>query len=169
MTNQSQVTIRDASAGDLPALTDIYNYYVLNTAVTFDVDLFTPETRRPWFDQFAPGSAHQLIVLESGAEVLGYASSARLRPKQAYETSVEVSIYLRNGTTGNGYGRLLYSALFERLAEQDIHRCYGIITIPNDASLALHRAFEFVEVAHLHEVGRKFDRYWDTVWLEKSL
>ena len=169
MSNPPAIEIRDACEDDLPELTDIYNYYVRNTAVTFDVEPFTPKERRTWFDQFTPASPHQLIVLREGPEILGYASSARLRPKQAYETSVEVSIYLRNGTTGKGYGRSLYAALFERLAAQDIHRCYGIITIPNDASLALHRAFEFVEVAHLHEVGRKFDRYWDTVWLEKSL
>lgn len=150
-------------------LTDIYNHYVLNTAVTFDVQPFSPAEREPWFSQFAPDTPHQLLVLLEHDKPLGYASSAHLRPKQAYDTSVEVSIYLHPEATGSGYGKQLYQALFERLAQQDVHRCYGIIAIPNDASLALHRAFGFVEVAHLHEVGRKFDRYWDTVWLEKHL
>jgi phosphinothricin acetyltransferase len=55
------------------------------------------------------------------------------------------------------------------LAGQDVHRAYALIALPNDASIAFHRRFGFVEVAHLNEVGRKFDRYWDVAWFEKRL
>ena len=100
---------------------------------------------------------------------MGFASAAPLRPKQAYETSVECSIYLHQDISGRGFGSRLYQTLFTALETQDVHRCYGIITLPNDASVALHRSFGFVQVSHLSEVGRKFDQYWDTLWMEKSL
>ena len=162
-------TIRPAHRDDLPALTAIYNHYVINTAVTFDTLPFLPEQRSAWFQQFAPDTRHQLLVLCEGQSVMGYASSAPLRPKQAYDTSVETTIYLNHEATGRGYGKALYGALLELLSHEDVHRCYGIIALPNDASIALHRSLGFKQVAQLNEVGHKFDRYWDTVWLEKHL
>lgn len=165
----STIRIRHAGPGDLTALTEIYNYYVINTAVTFDTAPFDPEARLPWFSQFSPGSRHQLLVISEDETPLGYACSSQLRPKPAYETSAEVSIYLHPDATGKGLGRQLYEALFAELSRQDLHRCYGIVTLPNDASIALHRSFGFGEVARLNQVGRKFDRYWDTLWMEKPL
>ncbi|MEX2327986.1 MAG: N-acetyltransferase family protein [Pseudomonadales bacterium] len=166
---QTNITIRHAIRHDLPALTEIYNYYVCNTPITFDVSPFEPHEREPWLNQFTENTRHQLLVVSQDGIVNGYASSAPLRPKQAYETSVECTIYLRPGSVGQGLGKQLYSALFSILADQDIHRCYGIITLPNEASIRLHHAFGFKEVARLTEVGRKFDRYWDTLWMEKAM
>ena len=167
--DSSSTLVRHASLSDLAAITEIYNYYVLNTSITFDLATFTPETRRPWFNQFDSDSPYQCLVLEIDQRVIGYASSAALRPKAAYNTSVECSIYLDSKVGGQGHGSRLYEQLFDRLNQHDLHRCYGIITLPNQASLALHRSFGFSEVARLNEVGRKFGRYWDTVWMEKSL
>ena len=161
--------VRHATLADLASITQIYNHYVLNTAITFDLAPFTVATRRPWFDQFDPASVHQCLVVEVKQQVIGYASSAAFRPKAAYDTSVECSIYLAPHVGGQGYGKILYAELFRHLNQHDLHRCYGIITLPNLASLALHKSFEFSEVARLNEVGRKFDRYWDTLWVEKTL
>ena len=171
METSVNVTIREAAPDDLPAVTDLYNWYITNTAATFDVVPFHWQDRQPWFDQFAPGSRHQLLVLELDTRLAGFASSRALRPKAAYDTSVETSIYLANGTTGRGLGRRLYGELLDRLraADQEIHRCYGIVTQPNDASMSLHRRLGFAPAAHLHEVGYKFDRYWDTIWMELRL
>jgi len=165
----STTRIRHGRPDDLPALTEIYNHYITSTAITFDTSPFTPEERLPWFSQFSPDSRHQLLVIGDHEALLGYACSTRLRPKPAYETSVEVTIYLRPGATGKGLGKQLYAALFAELSRQDLHRCYGVVTLPNDASIALHKSFGFGEVARLNQVGRKFDRYWDTLWMEKPL
>lgn len=161
-------TIRPAERSDLPAIVDIYNHYVATSHFTFDTDVYSTQTRRPWFDQF-DGRRHRCLVLEGGGSVVGYANSAALKPKAAYETSVEVSIYLTPSATGRGVGTPLYAALFRALADEDVHRAYALIALPNDASISFHRRFGFVEVAHLNEVGRKFGRYWDVVWLERAV
>lgn len=165
----SEIDIRHATLQDLPALTEIYNHYVVNTPITFDIETWTSETRLPWFQQFKPATPHQLMVLTVDGELRGYASSSPLRPKRAYETSIESTIYLHPDAGGRGLGKQLYGALFESLINLDLHRCYGVITMPNDASVALHRHFGFYDVGRLNEVGRKFGRYWDTLWMEKVL
>lgn len=161
--------IRAAQEGDLEALTGIYNHYVRHTAITFDLDVFTPEARRAWMEHYAPSGPHRLLVEERDGAAVGYASSGPFRPKGAYRTSVETSIYLHPDWVGCGLGAPLYRALFEALAGEDVHRAYAGITLPNDSSLALHRRLGFRPLGTFEEVGRKFDRYWSVSWLEKKL
>ena len=161
-------TVRPARLDDLAAFVDIYNHYVESTHFTFDTEPFSVATRRPWFDQF-DNARHRCFALTDAATVIGYACSAQLKPKPAYATSVEVSIYLSPNATGRGSGGALYDALFASLVGGDVHRAYALIALPNAPSIAFHTRFGFAEVAHLTEVGRKFDRYWDVVWLEKAL
>jgi phosphinothricin acetyltransferase len=177
----STVGVRDARLDDLPALTDLYNHYVETTAITFDVKPFTVDTRRPWFDHYATTGPHRLLVATSaagstgtagtagGGEVLGYVTSSPFRPKAAYVTSVETSVYCRHDATGRGIGRRLYEGLFTALADEDLHWAYAAITLPNDASVRLHTRCGFTEIGIYHEVGRKNGRYWDTLWLERPL
>jgi phosphinothricin acetyltransferase len=161
--------IRPATRSDLPALTGIYNHYVRETPITFDVEPFTEETRRPWLEQFGPSGRYRLLVAEDEGQVLGYAGTTRFRPKPAYDTSVETTVYLDPEVTGRGLGARLYTALFRELEGQDVHRALAGVTLPNDASLALHRHFGFSEVGIFRAVGRKFGRFWDVLWLEKPL
>ncbi len=161
-------TIRAARDEDLAGIVAIYNHYIATTHFTFDVEPHTTDTRQPWFKQF-DGRRHHCFVLEQEATVVGYACAAPLQAKAAYGTSVEVSVYLAPAMTGAGHGHALYAALFAALAPQDLHRAYALIALPNAPSIAFHRRFGFVEVAHLHEVGRKFDRFWDVAWFEKPL
>jgi phosphinothricin acetyltransferase len=161
--------VRPVRREDLPGLTRIYNHYVSAGPVTFDVQPFTPSQREAWLDQFAEQGPHRLLVLEEGGALRGYAGSMPFRAKPAYATSVEVTIYLAPDATGAGRGRRLYEALFSALAGEDLHRAYAGITLPNDASLRLHRRFGFQEVGVFREVGRKVGRYWDVAWYEKSL
>lgn len=162
------MNLRAATATDLPALVEIYNHYVARTHYTFDVAPFTAATRAPWFAQF-DGARYRCLVAVDGQIVTGYACSMPLKEKAAYQTSVEVSIYLRDGAQGKGIGHTLYQGLFEALSTEDVHRAYALIALPNPESLALHRRFGFSQAAHLTEVGRKFGRYWDVVWLEKKI
>ena len=109
------------------------------------------------------------LVLIVDGHLAGYATSAQLRPKAAYDTSVECSIYLDPSMTGHGYGKQLYNQLLLNLQQHDVHRCYGIITLPNLASVGLHQQLGFTEMGLLTEVGRKFGTYWDTLWMQKNL
>lgn len=160
--------IRPAQRPDLARLTEIYNHYVVSSHATFDVVPFTEATRSPWFDAF-DGGRYQCWVAETDDGIAGYACSQPLKPKAAYQTSVEVSVYLAADHRGRGLGGALYGQLIPALEAQDLHRAYALVAQPNEPSMALHAAFGFRPVSHLTEVGRKFDRYWDVVWLEKGL
>jgi phosphinothricin acetyltransferase len=161
--------VRPATPADLPALTDLYNHYVLSSPNTFDIEPYTVEARRSWFEQFADSGPYRLLVCEDSTGIAGYASSARFRAKAAYATSVETSVYLAPSRVGQGLGTDLYRALFERLRGEDLHRAYGGITLPNPASVALHRKLGFRSIGIYREVGRKLGRYWDVEWFEKPL
>ncbi|HVY10147.1 MAG TPA: GNAT family N-acetyltransferase [Mycobacteriales bacterium] len=161
--------IRYAEQSDLAALTEIYNHYVLHTAATFDITQFDVTERQAWFDHYARSGPHRLLVAVDGSTVVGYASSSRFRPKPAYDTSIEVTIYLHPGATGGGVGSALYERLFAELRDEGLHRAYAGIAVPNPASIALHRKFGFVEVGTLTQAGRKFDAWWDVLWMECAL
>ena len=161
--------VRAATEDDLEPLNDIYNHYVRETHVTFDLEPVTMEVRREWFSHYGSTGPHRLLVAEAEEVVIGFASSSRFRPKPGYITSVETSVYLAPDAVGRGAGKRLYEALFKTLEGEDIHRAYAGIALPNPASVALHERFGFKRVALFTEQGRKFDRYWDVAWFEKPL
>ncbi|MET8639005.1 N-acetyltransferase family protein [Streptomyces sp. NPDC004074] len=166
-----EVQVRPGVESDLAALTDLYNHYVRKTPITFDTAVFTPEERRPWLLSHPEDGPYRLMVAtdpESGT-ILGYATSSAFRPKPAYATSVEVTVYLAPQATGRGVGTRLYTALFESLAGQDLHRAYAGIAQPNEASVRLHERLGFRHIGTYREVGYKFGRYWDVAWYEKEL
>ena len=165
----SDIAIRRASHADLPALLELYNYYVVNTPITFDIEPRTLEQRHEWLDQFAAHGRHQCFVAVKGTEPIGWACSARFKERAAYDSSVETSIYVKAGEQGRGVGRRLYTQLFDALAGADVHVAFGGITVPNEASIGIHRAIGFEHVGTLCEVGRKFGRYWDVAWYQKRL
>lgn len=164
------LSIRPAVRADVPRLTEIYNYYVIHTPITFDVEPYTVEKRAIWFEQFAQieGSGrYRIFVAEDNGVVAGYACTTRFRPKAAYETTVEMSIYCAQDAVGKGVGTRLYTALFDALRDEDIRRYVAGYTLPNPVSAALHERFGFKRVGVFTEVGRKFGRYWDVAWNER--
>lgn len=162
--------IRPATLADLPALTTIYNHYVLQTTITFDLRPFLPDERRGWFDEHGTTGRHRMLIAESGdGTPIGYATTSRWRPKPAYDTTVEASVYCHPDATGQGVGTSLYAAIFESLAGADVHRVVAGISLPNAASVRLHERFGFTLVGGFQEVGRKFDRYVDVAWFERAL
>jgi phosphinothricin acetyltransferase len=171
MAEGGEVQVRTGEEGDLPELTDIYNHYVRETSVTFDVEPLTVEARLPWLLSHPKDGPHRLLVAldAESNRVLGYATSGPFRAKPAYSTSVEVSVYLAPDACGRGIGTLLYEHLFEALGGEDVHRAYAGIAQPNQASVRLHTRFGFRHVGTYGEVGRKFGRYWDVAWYEKPL
>jgi phosphinothricin acetyltransferase len=163
----SEMRIRTAQREDLARINEIYNYYVVNTPVTFDVEPYTMERREAWFSQFATTGRHRLLVAEENRVVIGYAGTTRFRPKAAYETTVEATIYCAPEAVGKGIGKRLYAELFASLKGEDIHRFVAGYALPNVATEALHRRFGFEVVGVFRENGRKFGKYWDVCWVER--
>ncbi len=162
--------LRAARPADLARIVEIYNHYIVNTVITFDLAPVTEESRRPWFESFAPEGPFRLFVLEEEGRVAGYASSTRFRKKAAYDTSVETSIYLAHDEVGRGLGSALYGKLFEALeAEPPLHRAYAGITLPNPRSVAFHESLGFRPIGTFHEVGFKFGAFHDVAWFERPL
>lgn len=171
MTERTEVQVRPGVEEDLEALTDLYNHYVRETPITFDTVAFTAEERRPWLLSHPEDGPYRLMVaVEAGSqEILGYATSSPYRAKAAYSTSVEATVYVAPHAGRRGIGTLLYEALFEALAQEDLHRAYAGIALPNEASVRLHERLGFRHVGTYREVGRKFGRYWDVAWYQKEL
>jgi phosphinothricin acetyltransferase len=160
--------IRAATLEDLPALTEIYNHYVVHTPITFDLRPLTVDGRRAWFDDHKLSGPHRLLVaIEPGGRCAGYASTSRWRPKAAYDTTVESSVYCHPDMRGKGYGTALYSKLFEIVVREDVHTVVAGVSLPNPTSIALHERFGFRSVGVFHSVGRKFGQYWDVAWFER--
>ncbi|MFJ9851205.1 GNAT family N-acetyltransferase [Streptomyces sp. NPDC101150] len=176
LSESGDVQVRAGVEADLPALTELYNHYIRETSVTFDTEPFTPERRRPWLLSHPKDGPHRLLVARAAGPshgeagpLLGYATSSAFRPKAAYAPSVEVTVYCAPHAAGRGIGTLLYQALFEALATEDVHRAFAGIAQPNEASHRLHTRFGFRPIGTYTEVGRKFGRYWDVTWYQKDL
>jgi phosphinothricin acetyltransferase len=161
--------IRAASLEDLPRITEIHNYYVQNTHITFDVRPFAPEQRVPWFHEHSDGRRHRILVAEEDGKILGYTATGFFRTKEAYETTVEVSVACSPDCTRKGIGSQLYQELFSLLEREDVHRVVAGIAQPNPASNLLHERFGFKKIGAFTEVGRKFGKYWDVLWMEKLM
>jgi phosphinothricin acetyltransferase len=162
--------IRPATLDDLEALTEIYNHYVVSSAITFDLHPFAAAERRAWFDDHGNSGPYRLLVAtDDRGECVAYASSSRWRPKPAYNTTVEASVYCRPDACGRGLGTALYTALFAALDPESVHTIVAGVSLPNPASLALHSRLGFRPVGVFHAVGRKFDKFWDVAWFERPV
>jgi phosphinothricin acetyltransferase len=163
------IVIRRAEQGDLSALLAIYNHYVRETPATFDIEPRTLAQHQAWFNVFSAVGRYQCFVAMKDGEPVGSASSHPYKDRAAYDPTVASSVYLAPHACGQGLGRLLYAALFEALAREDIHRIAAGITLPNEASVRLHRSFGFEPVGVYREVGHKFGRFWDVATYLKSM
>ena len=151
--------IRTFSIKDTKALLDIYNYYVLNTSATFDIEALSLETFTNKVTQI--NEKFPFIVFEEDDEILGYAYGSKWRPKPAYNHTVESTVYVKNGAHGKQIGTKLYAELFSLLKQQKFYSILGALTLPNEASVKLHEKFGFKKVAHFKAVGLKFDIWHD--------
>ena len=147
----------------------IYNHYIEHSSATFDVVPYSVGARAPWFAQFAETGPYQLLVAVSCDKVVGFCCSTRFKSRAAYEVSIETTAYVAPGALGQGIGFKMYNALFAGVAGNDLHGAYAGVTLPNEASVALHQKLGFRKIGVFEEVGRKFDRYWSVAWFEKRI
>ena len=162
--------IRPARAADLPAVREIYNYYVANSTVTFDEDAMTLREWKQKFAQLQKLGLPFLVAESPSGQLLGYALVAPWRPKRAYRYTVEDSIYLGPAASGKGLGRALLGALIDACKAAGLREMLAVIADQGaEASIALHEKFGFTEIGRMGRVGFKFDRWLGTVLLQKSL
>lgn len=159
--------VRPATEADVPAILDIYNAAILHTTATFDVEPQTLDERLQWFRETKP--PHCVIVAEDEGEVVGWGCLRGYRPKVAYRFTAENSVYVAEDRRGRGIGALLLGELIARAKDGGFHTVMAGVTEGNPVSEALHRRFGFVEAGRDREVGYKFERWLDVVWMQLML
>jgi L-amino acid N-acyltransferase YncA len=159
--------VRDATPSDASACAAIYAPYVTDTIISFEI---TPPSVAEMAARIARIQAtHAWLVLEDSGEVVGYAYGGPFRERAAYRFACEVSVYLSPARRRSGGGRMLYTALFERLAERGFRTVCAGMTLPNDASVALHRALGFQPVGTFRGVGWKNNAWHDVAWAQRTI
>ncbi|HEU4948119.1 MAG TPA: GNAT family N-acetyltransferase [Kribbella sp.] len=162
-----QPIVRDASVRDAEACAAIYEPYVTGTAITFEIDPPSPAEMAERIE--TARRTHAWMVLEHDGRVAGYAYGGPFKPRPAYRWSCEVSVYLETGLRRIGGGRALYEALLARLAERGFRTAVAGMTLPNEASVGLHRAMGFEPVGTYRRIGWKHDAWHDVAWVQRSL
>jgi phosphinothricin acetyltransferase len=165
-----EIELRPATADDAKQITEIYNYYVINSVVTFDIEKTTEKT---WLEklEYLKGLELPFIVAQSSSgNILGFAYVAPWRAKAAYKRTVEDTIYLRPAAIGKRLGTKLLAELIVLSKAAGVREIVAVISDKGaDPSIALHEAFGFKKQGHLAKVGFKFNRWLGTILLQKSL
>ncbi len=151
--------IRTVHPDDAPAISDVYNHYVLNSPATFEEVPVSPDEMRKRILETT--RAYPWLVSEEDGKLLGYCYGRQWRERAAYRHSVEVSVYLDPSAVGKGRGSALLDAILDELRRRSFHCAMGGVSLPNDASVALLEKFGFRPVAHFKEVGHKFGQWID--------
>ena len=170
--------IRVATLEDAQELLNIYEYYVLNTAISFEYEV-------PTVHEFEARIQNTLlkypylvaeVVSENQNDIIGYAYASEFKSRPAYDWAVETSIYIKNGLTKSGVGKKLYQELEKYLKMQNITNMNACIAVPEvedeyctTNSLDFHKHIGFNMVGEFHKCGYKFNRWYNMVWLEKII
>lgn len=155
------MTIRKAERKDIQALLDIYNYEVVGGVSTLDINARTIEQWTVWFEKHNIKN-HPLILSEENGVVTGYATLSSYREKEAYSSTVELSIYVHPDHRGRGVGSILMDEIINMAKEDEtVHTVVSVITSGNAASEHLHEKFGFIYSGTIKEAGIKFGEYID--------
>jgi L-amino acid N-acyltransferase len=162
------IEVRDAIGEDIPAMLEIYNDIIANTTAVWHYDPHTLAMRREWFEQRRQQGFPIFVAVEDG-KLLGFSSIGSFRPWPGYKHTVENSVYVASDSRGKGVANLLMPPLINAAKQLNLHAIVAGIEAENTTSIALHKKFGFVEVAHFKEVGFKFGRWMDLKFLELIL
>ena len=166
---EAPMIIRDATAEDVPGILAIYNQVIATSTAVYIDDPVTLADRQAWFAA-RQDDGYPVLVATEGAEVLGYASNGIFRgPWPGFRYSVEHSVHIRDDQRGKGLGGLLMPPLIERAKAQGKHIIIGAIDADNAGSIRFHKRFGFEISGHMKEVGFKFGRWLDLVWMQRTL
>lgn len=156
--------IRKATVADAAAIASIYNYYILETVITFEVEAISEADMALRIEQIS--AKYPYLVYEEEGKVVGYAYVGEFRGRFSYRFTGESTIYLNPRSSGKGVGFALYGQLMKEARKQKLHAIMAGITLPNAASQRLHEKLGFEKVGHFREVGYKFDRWLDVGYWE---
>jgi L-amino acid N-acyltransferase YncA len=161
--------VRPATQDDLPAILDIYNEAVVNTTASYDYEPRTLEQRQAWFEEHQAQGLPILVALGTSEQVVGWSSLSHYHGRKGYQFTVENSVYVAAAHQGAGVGKALLAPLIEEARELGLHVIIAAIDAENQASVALHARFGFVTVGHFKEVGFKFGRWLDVIYMQRTL
>ena len=170
----NKLTIREVRVEDAERLAEIYAHYVLNTAVSFEYEVPSVEEFANRIQKISAKYPY-LVCLDQG-KVIGYAYAGRYSPREAYNWTVTTSIYIDKEHHRKGAGTLLYAALEERLRERGIVNLLAGVAYAEEEdeylthdSLHFHKKMGYIQVARMMTIGKKYDRWYDLLWLQKKL
>lgn len=167
------MNIRRANIDDASDLLKIYEYYILNTAITFEIEIPSVEEFKERIKEIS--SFYPYLVLEDNNKIYGYAYAHPYIKRNACIHDVEISIYLDNDLKGNGYGTILYNALEDALRKMNIINLYSAIAYKehlkyiNDNSIKFHEKHGYERVGFFLNAGYKFNCWYDLLWYAKNI
>jgi phosphinothricin acetyltransferase len=166
-TEKQTLAIRPASEGDLAAINEIYNHYVIHSACTYQEEPELLSGRQQWFAHH--GARHPVIVAQLGSAVVGWGSLSPYHPRSAYRNTIENSIYVHPSHHRRGIGSALLGDLIARARLLGHHAIIAGIDADQAASIGLHARWGFKQVGHLAQVGFKFNKWLSVVYMELLL
>ena len=158
--------IRDARESDLPGLLAIYNDVIATSTAVYSYTPVSLEDRTQWW-RARVGQGYPVLVALDESGVLGFSTFGDFRPWPGYRFTVEHSVHVRADRRGHGVGKELVKGLFPRAEALGKHVMIAGVDAANEASIRFHERLGFEKTAHLREVGRKFDRWLDLVFLQR--
>ena len=162
------VTVRDAGEDDVPGILSIYNDVIASSTAVYRETPATLDDRRQWFNGRREQSYPVLVAVDDSA-ILGFASYGDFRTWPGYRFTVEHTVHIHADERGRGLGTLLMRELMRRATAQGKHVMVGAVDADNEASLRFHERLGFIRAARLHQVGFKFGRWLDLVFVERVL
>jgi L-amino acid N-acyltransferase len=164
----SPLAVRDATEADLPGLVAIYNEVIATSTAIYSSEPVTLGNRLEWW-RTRVAQGYPVLVAADASGVMGFASFGDFRTWPGYRFTVEHSVHVRADCRGQGVGTELLQALLPRAAACDKHVMIGGVDAANAASIRFHERLGFTQVGHLREVGYKFERWLDLVFLQRRL
>ena len=161
------VKLRAATETDLSSINSIYDHYVISSACTYQIEKTADSARLDWFRKHGP--LHPVTVAVDDSDIIGWGSLSSFHDREAYAKTVENSIYVRPDRLRRGIGGRILADLIERARQLGHHTIIAGIDSGQTGSIALHEKFGFTEAGRLREVGFKFGKWLDVVYLQLIL
>jgi phosphinothricin acetyltransferase len=163
------VTIRQATAEDLAGILEIYNEAALNSTATYDYEPRTIEYRRMWLEEHQQHGLPVFVAVDPEGRVVGWSALSHYDHGIGFRFTAESAIYVAADQRGRGIGKLLVPPLLEAARARGLHAIVAKIDADNEASVHLHAAFGYTQAGHLKQIGFKFGRWVDVVYMERLL
>ncbi len=165
----SRVVVRAAASADIPAILAIYNDAVLTTTASFDYEPRTLEAQTAWFEEHTAKNLPVFVAEDGAQRVAGWSSLSHFRPRPGYHFTAEDSVYVAPEQRGQGLGKLLLAPVIQAAREGGFRTVIAVVDATNAASLRLHESLGFQRAGYFKDVGWKFDRWLDLVFMQLLL